>query len=116
MRILNPAPLIAAAASAAVFAKGASLISKHALERRYLDTSGNYNVTIVHTGDVHAHLDQWRAGTGTNCVPGSECIAGYARIKQKINELRQNLRDPIFLNAGDEFQVCVDPLFLLNPL
>lgn len=84
-----------------------SLVSEKHLKRRYLDTSGNYNITILHTNDVHAHLDQWRAGMGTDCTATSECISGYARIKEKINELRQSLRDPVLLNAGDEFQVCL---------
>lgn len=87
------------------FAKVDSLVSKRALEKRYVDEDGNYNITIVHTNDVHSHLDEWRAGTGTDCTPGRECISGYARIKQKVDELRESLRDPVFLNAGDEFQV-----------
>jgi 2',3'-cyclic-nucleotide 2'-phosphodiesterase (5'-nucleotidase family) len=96
---------LASAAIASVSPKVDSLVSKRALQRRYLDASGNYNITVVHTNDVHAHLDQWRAGRGTDCTPGSECISGYARIKQKISELRESLVDPVFLNAGDEFQV-----------
>lgn len=91
--------------SIATAAKVDSLVSERHLQKRYLDTDGNYNITIVHTNDVHAHLDQWRAGTGTDCTPTSECISGYARIKQKVNELRNSLHDPVFLNAGDEFQV-----------
>ncbi|CCA67175.1 related to 5`-nucleotidase precursor [Serendipita indica DSM 11827] len=87
-----------------VLAKVDSLVSERALQKRFVDANGNYNVTIVHTNDVHAHLDQWRAGRGTDCTPGSECISGYARIKQKVSELRQSIQDPIFLNAGDEFQ------------
>jgi 5'-nucleotidase len=91
--------------SPAVSAKVAFLVSKRALQKRYLDASGNYNITVVHTDDVHAHLDQWTAGRGTDCTPGSECIYGYARIERKISELRESLVDPVFLNAGDEFQV-----------
>ena len=62
-------------------------------------------MTFLHTNDVHAHLDEWRAGRGTDCSPNTECISGYARIKQKINEIRNSTRDVVVLNAGDEFQV-----------
>ena len=105
--------LFASSAIVAASAKVDSLVSKRALDKRYLDASGNYNITVVHTNDVHAHLDQWRAGRGTDCTLGSECISGYARIKQKISELRQSLQDPVFLNAGDEFQVCPQRLLFL---
>jgi len=96
---------LASAAIVSVSAKVDSLVSKRALQRRYLDASGNYNITVVHTNDVHAHLDQWSAGRGTDCTPDNDCISGYARIKHKILELRKNLVDPVFLNAGDESQV-----------
>ncbi|KAG8798765.1 hypothetical protein FRC17_007326, partial [Serendipita sp. 399] len=125
MRLTTTFALVLAhSALSSAFAKVDTLVSKRALEKRYVDENGNYNVTIVHTNDVHAHLDQlslrspppndilivfsdsirWRAGRGTDCSPNTECISGYARIKSKIAELRQTLRDPIFLNAGDEFQ------------
>lgn len=96
--------LVASSAILTASAKVDSLVSKRALQKRYLDAEGNYNITVVHTNDVHAHLDEWRAGRGTDCTAGNECIAGYARIKQKVSELRTSLQDPIFLNAGDEFQ------------
>ncbi|PVF98209.1 Metallo-dependent phosphatase [Serendipita vermifera] len=84
-----------------------SLVSKRyldQLQKRGLDASGNYNITVIHTNDVHSHLDEWRAGRGTDCTPGNECISGYARIKQKIKDLRETVTDPVVLNAGDEFQ------------
>lgn len=116
MYLLKLAPLVVAYAATTVSAKVDRLISRRALDKRYLDDACNYNVTIVHTNDVHSHLDEWRAGRGTDCTPGSECIAGYSRIKQKVNELRQSLRDPVFLNAGDEFQVCPISSFLYEAL
>jgi hypothetical protein len=106
MYLFKVTPFVTLAAFTTALAKVDRLVSKHALEKRFLDDNGNYNVTIVHTNDVHAHLDEWRAGRGTDCTPGSECISGYSRIKTKINELRETLHDPVFLNAGDEFQVC----------
>ncbi|KAG8837443.1 hypothetical protein FRB91_009928 [Serendipita sp. 411] len=105
MRLITTFTLVLAHSALHVaWAKVDSLVSRRALDKRYVDENGNYNVTIVHTNDVHAHLDQWRAGRGTDCEPEKECIAGYARIKSKVAELRQTLQDPIFLNAGDEFQ------------
>jgi 2',3'-cyclic-nucleotide 2'-phosphodiesterase (5'-nucleotidase family) len=104
MRWLTTATLVFASASSA-WAKVDSLVSERYLHKRGLDASGNYNITVIHTNDVHAHLDEWRAGRGTDCTEGSECISGYARIKQKIKDLKATVTDPVVLNAGDEFQV-----------
>ncbi|KZV99639.1 Metallo-dependent phosphatase [Exidia glandulosa HHB12029] len=96
---LATASLLAAPCAAKVDRLVSSRLSK-----RGLDSEGLYNVTILHTNDVHAHLDEWRAGRGTDCTEGSECIAGYARIKDKINEIRKEVPDAIVLDDGDEFQ------------
>lgn len=55
--------------------------------------------------DVHAHLDQYRT-SGTDCDPPSlDCVGGYARIKTKVNEIRDAAENALVLNMGDEFQV-----------
>ncbi|KAL4907786.1 hypothetical protein BDW74DRAFT_112647 [Aspergillus multicolor] len=74
------------------------------LTKRFVDVDGNYNVSFFHVNDVHAHLDQY-ASSGTTCEdPEEGCYGGYARIKTKVDELRDEYPDNLWLNAGDEFQ------------
>ncbi|KAL2829620.1 Metallo-dependent phosphatase-like protein [Aspergillus pseudoustus] len=74
------------------------------LAKRFVDDDGHYNVTFFHINDVHAHLDQF-SSSGTTCEdPEKGCYGGYARIKTKVNELREQYPDNLWLNAGDEFQ------------
>jgi 5'-nucleotidase len=44
----------------------------------------------------------------TSCKPeiGEECIGGYARVVTKVKELLEERKDlnPVYLNAGDNFQ------------
>ncbi|KAG8869127.1 hypothetical protein FRB97_001592, partial [Tulasnella sp. 331] len=71
--------------------------------KRFFDKDGNYNITIIHVNDVHAHLDQF-AASGAECAPGKTCYGGYARIKTKVAEMKGKYSDSLVLNAGDEFQ------------
>lgn len=61
-------------------------------------------LAFFHVNDVHAHLDQY-VKSGTDCKdPSKGCFGGYARIKTKVDELREANPDHLWLNAGDEFQ------------
>ncbi|KAL6234632.1 hypothetical protein BDW75DRAFT_231020 [Aspergillus navahoensis] len=74
------------------------------LAKRFVDDEGHYNVSFFHVNDIHAHLDQF-ASSGTSCDdPEEGCYGGYARIKTKVDELREQYPDNLWLNAGDEFQ------------
>ncbi|KAL4963162.1 bifunctional metallophosphatase/5'-nucleotidase [Aspergillus stella-maris] len=74
------------------------------LTKRFVDDDGNYNVSFFHINDVHAHLDEF-SSSGTTCEDPSEgCYGGYARIKTKVTELKEEYPDNLWLNAGDEFQ------------
>lgn len=86
------------------------LSSSSGLAKRFIDDAGNYNITIIHVNDVHAHLDQF-AASGMDCDPsnGKPCFGGYARIKTKVDELRGVYEDSLLINAGDEFQVGSAP-------
>lgn len=63
--------------------------------------------TILHTNDIHAHLDEFSKG-GTDCRQGditnNTCYGGIARMKTVIDQYRQNTSDVILLDAGDQFQ------------
>ncbi|RDA94786.1 hypothetical protein CP533_4226 [Ophiocordyceps camponoti-saundersi (nom. inval.)] len=79
------------------------LVSKQ-LSKRGLTDDGNYQMTFFHVNDVHGRLDQFNK-YGTDCSGSAQgCFGGYSRIKTKVNELRAQNPDSLFLNAGDEFQ------------
>ncbi|RPB17436.1 5'-nucleotidase [Morchella conica CCBAS932] len=80
-----------------------TLISRR-LQKRFVDGDGNYNISLYHINDVHAHLDQFRS-SGTDCTdPTKGCYGGYARVKEVVDKTRPSHNDSLFLNAGDEFQ------------
>lgn len=62
------------------------------------------DAAFFHVNDVHAHLDQY-AKSGADCKDTAKgCFGGYARIAQKVGQLRKQHPDNLWLNAGDEFQ------------
>ncbi|ORX93721.1 Metallo-dependent phosphatase [Basidiobolus meristosporus CBS 931.73] len=64
-------------------------------------------VTIVHTNDLHAHLDEFNK-FGTDCTPdqikNQQCMGGVARQKTVIDRLRKQYPDLYLFDAGDQFQ------------
>ena len=66
--------------------------------------NGVYTLTVLHTNDFHARVDQWKAD-GSYCpITGTGCIAGSARLATKINEIRSTISNVLLLDAGDQFQ------------
>jgi 2',3'-cyclic-nucleotide 2'-phosphodiesterase (5'-nucleotidase family) len=57
--------LVASIFASATFAEDV-LISERQLQKRYIDTDGNWNQSFFHINDVHAHLDQFKS-SGTDC-------------------------------------------------
>jgi 5'-nucleotidase len=53
-------------------------------------------VTVLHTNDMHAHMEPSQLGNGM--------IGGYARQATLIKRFRARDPNPILLNAGDVFQ------------
>lgn len=66
---------------------------------------GNFPVSIIHFNDMHARFDETNMMSNT-CKQGDECIGGYARVVSKVKELLATKadRNPIFLNAADNYQ------------
>ncbi|MBO9344972.1 MAG: PKD domain-containing protein, partial [Chloroflexi bacterium] len=57
--------------------------------------SADFNLTILHTNDVHARLVPYGVGGTSSCVnnlnSNSVCIAGTARLSTKIKEIRSQV-------------------------
>uniref|UniRef100_A0A182JMY7 Apyrase n=1 Tax=Anopheles atroparvus TaxID=41427 RepID=A0A182JMY7_ANOAO len=66
-----------------------------------------YPLTLIHLNDFHARFEETNFFS-TRCKPeeGERCIGGYARVVSRVKSLRQEYadRNPIYLNAGDNFQ------------
>ena len=67
-----------------------------------ISTSHAFNLTILHTNDVHARIQEMNA-FGGQCS-GGDCFGGAARMKTKIEELRKEHPNTLLLDAGDQFQ------------
>ena len=70
---------------------------------------GGFTLTILHTNDTHAHIEQYDGST-TSCSAekdaAGECIGGVARRATEINRIRagENGANTIVVDAGDTFQ------------
>lgn len=63
-----------------------------------------FNLTLLHTNDFHAHVDQFQ-NNGAYCpLTTAGCIGGSARLKTKIDEVRAANDNLLLLDAGDQFQ------------
>lgn len=65
----------------------------------------HFPITIIHFNDMHARFDETNEQSNT-CKEGDFCIGGYARVVAKVKQLKAEKLDknPIFLNAADNFQ------------
>ena len=61
----------------------------------------DFNLTILHTNDVHARFEETDA-LGGPCT--SNCFGGVARRQTIVKEIRQSHRNVLFLDGGDQFQ------------
>jgi 5'-nucleotidase len=66
---------------------------------------GLFELSIIHFNDFHAHFDQTDQ-YGNMCKEDQEdsCVGGIARIATTFKRLKEKRPNPIFLNAGDNFQ------------
>lgn len=69
--------------------------------------SDNFNLTILHTNDVHARLLPINSDDQT-CneqeIKQKQCFGGVARRFVKINEIRKSKPNVLLVDAGDQFQ------------
>ncbi|XP_063404663.1 snake venom 5'-nucleotidase-like [Mytilus trossulus] len=65
-----------------------------------------FDLTILHTNDVHAHYDEINT-SGGRCNNIGNCYGGMARIKHKVDEIKRLYPNTLFLDAGDQYQGTV---------
>lgn len=68
---------------------------------------GSFDVTVLHTNDVHARIDQFDK-RGNTCdedeLAENECFGGVARRQTVVNQVRAEGGNVVLLDAGDQFQ------------
>nr|XP_029731857.1 apyrase-like [Aedes albopictus] len=69
------------------------------------DVSKLFPLTLIHINDLHARFDETNMKSNA-CTAKDQCIAGIARVYQKIQDLLKEYKskNAIYLNAGDNFQ------------
>ncbi|XP_074644941.1 snake venom 5'-nucleotidase-like [Tubulanus polymorphus] len=65
-----------------------------------------FNLTLIHTNDVHARFEETNdsGGSCTNDTDQKPCFGGVARRMTKIRELRSRYANSLLLDAGDQYQ------------
>nr|XP_060608972.1 5'-nucleotidase [Anolis sagrei ordinatus] len=68
---------------------------------------GALELTLLHTNDVHARVEETSRDSG-KCPEGSRaCFGGVARRAAKVNEIRRGGGHVLLLDAGDQYQGTV---------
>lgn len=65
--------------------------------------SASLQITILHTNDVHARVEQTNKDSG-KCGSPTDCYGGVARRLTKIKEIRTTHKNVLLLDGGDQFQ------------
>ncbi|XP_060092644.1 5'-nucleotidase [Heteronotia binoei] len=71
----------------------------------YMASSAAFELTILHTNDVHARVEETSRDSG-KCV-GQDCYGGVARRATKIQQIRDTHSHVLLLDAGDQYQGTV---------
>ncbi len=69
--------------------------------------NGVFELTLVHTNDVHARFEQTDTYGGTcsdSELSEGECFGGVARRHHFVQTLRNKHNNLLFLDGGDQFQ------------
>lgn len=68
-----------------------------------LDVTLPFDMTILHTDDFHARVDEYDVGGGA-CTNPANCIGGSSRLKTLIDGVRATTDNVVLLDGGDQFQ------------
>ena len=67
----------------------------------------DFNLTILHTNDVHARVEQTNK-YGGSCsdkdAKANKCFGGVARRKTVLDEIRSKEQNVLLLDGGDQYQ------------
>ena len=66
-----------------------------------------FNLTILHTNDVHARVEQTNKYGGSCSSKDSKankCFGGVARRKTVLDQLRSKEQNVLLLDGGDQYQ------------
>ncbi|XP_038120936.1 apyrase [Culex quinquefasciatus] len=64
-----------------------------------------YELSIVHINDFHARFEEVNAASvSCNREGGDTCVGGYARTMTVLKKLLAERNNPLYFNAGDNFQ------------
>nr|KAI8758248.1 snake venom 5'-nucleotidase [Biomphalaria glabrata] len=69
--------------------------------------ASEFQLTILHTNDVHARIEQTDINSApctTDAAANGKCFGGAARLRTKVQELRAKFPNVLLLDAGDQFQ------------
>ncbi|XP_042362631.1 snake venom 5'-nucleotidase-like [Plectropomus leopardus] len=70
-----------------------------------VSTSEAFDLTILHTNDIHARVEETNERSGKcSSSSSSGCFAGVARRATMIKRIRSNESNVLLLDAGDQFQ------------
>ncbi|CAL8287137.1 unnamed protein product [Lota lota] len=67
------------------------------------DGALTFELTLLHTNDHHARIEETSNESG-KCNVNGPCFAGVARRFTKVTEIRRNETHVLLLDAGDQFQ------------
>ncbi|KPP62771.1 5'-nucleotidase-like, partial [Scleropages formosus] len=87
-------------------ARARALLSLLAANALCLCAAAGFELTLLHTNDVHARVEETSVDSGKCTRPGT-CFAGVARRFSKIEEIRRREPNVLLLDAGDQFQGTV---------
>ncbi len=80
-------------------AASTALVTFGGLGLQSFSSSKSKKITILHTNDVHSHIDPFGPGAGRNANKG-----GVARRARLVESIRQENPNTLLLDAGDIFQ------------
>ena len=66
--------------------------------------SSEFSLTILHTNDVHARFEESNINGGACRDHHDQCYGGVARRKSKVDQIRNDTENVLFLDAGDQYQ------------
>ena len=68
--------------------------------------AANFELTVLHTNDIHARMEQFNVYGGTctqRNAKENKCYGGVARRQTVVESLRRTIPNTILIDGGDQF-------------